>query len=129
MICRDAANQAIFRRASYAMNSDRAIRVSRTVRAAALQYFCGWCAVMISILPCFGQTPAPPEDLTKLERQVALKIAHVRMQGPTKAAVLKNLGQAERAQFDGEKAITAGDYNRAEQDFLRANTLVGQVSQ
>ncbi len=78
--------------------------------------------------PGLAQTPAPPPELTQMERQVSLKIAHVRIQGPANAADLKQLGQAQRAQFDGEKALTAGDYKKAEQDFLRANVIITSIS-
>jgi hypothetical protein len=80
--------------------------------------------VIVSALPAFAQSPAPPADLTKLERQVSLKIAHVRMEGPTNAADFKRLGEAQSAQFDGEKALKAGDYKRAEEDFVRANAII-----
>ncbi len=86
---------------------------------------------MISLLtlsePLLAQSKEPPAELTTLERQVSLKIAHVRIKGPTNATDLKQLGQAQRAQFDGEKAIAAGDYKKAEQDFLRANVLVSAI--
>jgi hypothetical protein len=79
--------------------------------------------------PVRGQTPAPPPELITLERQVSLKIAHVRIKGPTNAADLKQLGLAQRAQFDGEKAIASGDFKRAEQDFLRANVLISAINE
>jgi hypothetical protein len=79
--------------------------------------------------PLCAQTKAPPAELTTLERQVSLKIAHVRIKGPTNAADLKQLGQAQQAQFDGEKAIAAGDYKKAEQDFLRANVLISAINE
>jgi len=63
-----------------------------------------------------------------MERQVSLKIAHVRINGPANAADLKQLGQAQRAQFDGEKALAAGDYKKAEQDFLRANVIITSIN-
>jgi hypothetical protein len=76
-----------------------------------------------------AQTSAPPAELTTLERQVSLKIAHVRINGPTNAAELKQLGLAQRAQLDGEKAIVSGDFKQAEQDFLRANVLISSISE
>ncbi len=74
-----------------------------------------------------AQTAGPPAELTRLERQVSLKIAHVKIKGPTNAADLKQLGLAQKAQFDGEKAIQTGDYKTAEQDFLRANVLISAI--
>ncbi|HXR37112.1 MAG TPA: hypothetical protein VN754_14240, partial [Candidatus Binataceae bacterium] len=60
--------------------------------------------------------------------EVSLKIAHVRIKGPTNAADLKQLTEAERVAADGEKAMAAGDYRGAEQDFLRANVLITVIS-
>jgi len=89
----------------------------------------GLMALIVLALPAFAQTTAPPRELTTLERQVSLKIAHVRIKGPTNAADLKQLGEAQRAQFAGEQAIAAGDYKKAEQDFLRANVLISAISE
>lgn len=79
--------------------------------------------------PLSAQSKAPPAELTTLERKVSLKIAHVRIKGPTSDADLKQLGRAQRAQFEGEKAIAAGDYKKAEQDFLRANVLISAINE
>lgn len=76
-----------------------------------------------------AQNAGPPPELITLERQVSLKIAHVRIKGPTNAADLKQLGLAQRAQFDGEKAIASGDFKQAEQDFLRANVLISAINE
>lgn len=78
--------------------------------------------------PGFAQTPAPPSSLVTLEKEVSLKIAHVRINGPTNAADLKQLTEAERVAAQGEKAMAAGDYRSAEQDFLRANVLITVIS-
>jgi hypothetical protein len=88
------------------------------------------CALVIAVIsPALAQTSPPPAELTSLEKKVSLKIAHVRIKGPTNAADLKQLGLAQRAQFDGEKAIASGDYKKAEQDFLRANVLISAISE
>jgi hypothetical protein len=79
--------------------------------------------------PVVAQTPAPPAELTALERQVSLKIAHVRIKGPTNAADLKQLGLAQHAQLEGEQAIASGDYKKAEKDFLRANVLISAINE
>jgi hypothetical protein len=89
----------------------------------------GLLALALPALPALAQTKAPPAELTALERQVSLKIAHVRIKGPTNLADLKQLGQAQRAQFEGEQAIKAGDYKKAEQAFLRANVLISTVNE
>jgi uncharacterized protein HemY len=39
------------------------------------------------------------------------------------------LGQAQRAQLEGEKALASGDFKQAEQAFLRANVLISTVSE
>jgi hypothetical protein len=39
------------------------------------------------------------------------------------------LALAQSAQFEGEKAIAAGDYKTAEQDFIRANVLISTINQ
>ena len=98
------------------------------IRTTAVAGVCAAIAVAAVLArPGFAQTPAPPADLTRMERQVSLKIAHVRINGPANAAGLKQLGQAQSAQFDGEKALAAGDYKKAEQDFLRANVIITSV--
>jgi hypothetical protein len=95
----------------------------------AAGYVGGVMALTMWAGPAFAQTAAPPAELTTLERQVSLKIAHVRIKGPTNAADLKQLGQAQRAQFEGEKAIASGDFKQAEQDFLRANVLISAIKE
>jgi hypothetical protein len=100
--------------------------VSRITWGAAVAA-CG--AIAVLALPACAHSPGPSPDLRNLERQVSLKIAHVRIKGPTNAAGLKQLGLAQSAQFEGEKAIAAGDYKKAEQDFIRANVLISTINQ
>ncbi len=91
-----------------------------------------WFGLVALALPAwvaFAQAKAPPAELTALERQVSLKIAHVRIKGPTNAADFKQLGLAQRAKFEGEQAIKAGDYKKAEQALLRANVLISAINQ
>ena len=104
--------------------------LARKIWTGVVAAICG--AIAVALVPVrlgFAQTPAPPADLTKLERQVALKITHVRLNGPTNAADLKQLGLAQSAQFDGEKALAAGNYQKAEQDFLRANVIISGIAE
>ncbi len=110
--------------AGFAMNARR--YVSRITWGAAVA-ICG--AIAVLALPGCAPSPGPSPDLRRLERQVSLKIAHVRIKGPTNAAGLKQLGLAQSAQFEGEKAIAAGDYKKAEQDFIRANVLISTINQ
>jgi hypothetical protein len=81
-------------------------------------------AILALARPGLAQTSAPPSSLVTLEKEVSLKIAHVRIKGPTNAADLKQLTEAERVAAQGEKAMAAGDYRGAEQDFLRANVII-----
>ena len=100
----------------------------RLVAVRGLIAFCGLLAAMIVLLAFVGaQPPPPPPDLVALEKQVSLKIAHVRIEGPTNAADLKQLGEAQRVEMEGEKAMAAGDYKTAEQKFLRANVIVNTI--
>ncbi|HEY2105108.1 MAG TPA: hypothetical protein VGH29_04960 [Candidatus Binataceae bacterium] len=104
------------------------IKVHRKIRRLAAGYVGGMMVLFLAGLAP-AQTPAPPAELTALERQVSLKIAHVRIKGPTNAADLQHLGQAQRAQLEGEKALASGDFKQAEQAFLRANVLISTVSE
>jgi hypothetical protein len=80
---------------------------------------------------CFPQAlhagSKPPADLRRLERQVSLEIAHARGIGPTDPASFKRLQEAERYDLKGEQALASGDYKTAEDNFLRAQTLIRQL--
>jgi hypothetical protein len=100
----------------------------RPVTLRGLIAFLGLLAAMIVMRAFAGaQPPPPPPDLVALEKQVSLKIAHVRLQGPTNAADLKQLGEAQRVEMEGEKAMAAGDYKAAEQSFLRADVIINTI--
>jgi len=105
------------------------MKVHGKIWRIAAGYVGGVMALTMLAGPALAQTSAPPAELTALERQVSLKIAHVSINGPTNAADLKQLGQAQRAQLEGEKAIESGDFKQAEQDFLRANVLISTISE
>jgi hypothetical protein len=66
----------------------------------------------------------PPADLVQLEREVSLKLAHARDIGFTEPAKRQRLSDAHQADLEGEKALKAGDYNKAENDFLKAKLLL-----
>jgi hypothetical protein len=93
--------------------------------AACLGYWL--MATIVLARPGFAQTAAPPSSLVAMEKEVSLKIAHVRIKGPTNAADLKQLSTAEQIAAQGEKAMAAGDYRGAEQDFLHANVIISAV--
>ena len=66
----------------------------------------------------------PPPELLSLEREVSLKMAHARDEGYTEPAKVKTLGDAEAVDAAGEKALKDGEYERAENDFLKAKVLL-----
>ena len=65
-----------------------------------------------------------PAGLIALEREVSLKIAHVRDEGPTDHAKRAMLSQAERLDQRGEQEIAAADYQGATRDLLAANKIL-----
>jgi hypothetical protein len=67
---------------------------------------------------------APPAELVQLEREVSLKLAHARDLGFTEPAKRQKLSDAHQVDLEGEKALKAGDYNQAENDFLKAKLLL-----
>lgn len=71
---------------------------------------------------------SPPPDLVELERQVSLELAHVRDSGPTDPVKRKQLFDANRLEQEGEAAIKSGDYKSAENNLLRARTILRQLS-
>jgi hypothetical protein len=69
----------------------------------------------------------PPADLVNLEREVSLKIAHVRGEGPTDPAKRRQLDDAERLDAKAEREIGAGDFRAAEDDLVKANALAAEL--
>jgi len=68
--------------------------------------------------------PHPPADLVRLEREVSLKMAHARDEGYTDAARRKTLGDAQAVDAEAEKAMANGEFERAENDFLKVKVLL-----
>jgi hypothetical protein len=68
--------------------------------------------------------PNPPPELLQLEREISLKMAHARDEGFTEPSKLKTLGDAQAVDAEGEKALKAGEYERAENDFLKTRVLL-----
>jgi hypothetical protein len=66
----------------------------------------------------------PPPELLQVEREAALKLAHARDEGYTEPEKLKTFAQAQAADLDAEKALQAGDYQRAESGFLKTKVLL-----
>jgi hypothetical protein len=66
----------------------------------------------------------PPPEVLQLEREVSLKMAHARDQGFTEPSKLKTLSDAQAVDAEAEKALQAGEYERAESDFLKTKVLL-----
>jgi len=84
-------------------------------------------AIIMSIAgsaPAVADGPNPPADLVQLEREVSLKMAHARDEGYTDAARRKTLADAQAVDTEGEKALKDGEFERAENDFLKAKVLL-----
>ncbi len=88
---------------------------------------------ILAVLVCAAPSSAgpndlkPPSDLVNLEREVSLKIAHVRDEGPTDPAKRRQLGEAERLDSKAEREIGAGDFRSAEDDLVKANALAAEL--
>ena len=68
--------------------------------------------------------PNPPPDLVQLEREVSLKMAHARDEGFIEDSKRKTLADAQTIDAEGEKALKAGQFERAEDDFLKTKVLL-----
>ena len=77
-------------------------------------------------IPAFARAAGinPPPDLVQLEREVSLKMAHARDEGYTDVSRRKTLADAQAVDTEGEKALKAGVFERAENDFLKAKVLL-----
>lgn len=73
---------------------------------------------------CFAAQMETPPDLVQIEREVSLKLAHARGIGLTDPPKVKKLNEAEKFDRDGEAAVKAGDFNAAEDDFLKAKLIL-----
>lgn len=71
---------------------------------------------------------SPPPDLVKLEREVALELAHVRDNGPTDPVKRKQLFDASQLEQKGEAAIKSADYKSAEDSLLQARVILRQLT-
>ena len=87
-------------------------------------------AIMAAMLALAITPPAlaaganPPPELLQLEREVSLKMAHARDEGFIEPAQRKTLADAQAVDLEGEKALKDGEYERAENDFLKTKTLL-----
>ena len=84
-------------------------------------------AILAEDFPATGASPSP--ELINLERQVSLKMAHVRDSGPTDPAKRKQLFDASQLEQKGEAAIKSGDYKSAEDSLLKAREILRHLRQ
>lgn len=82
------------------------------------------CLLLISAIALAAGPSSPPPELVQLEREVSLKMAHARDEGYTDAPRRKMLAEAQALDASGEKAMVAGEYERAENDFLKAKLML-----
>ena len=68
----------------------------------------------------------PPPELLQLEREVSLKMAHARDEGFTEPSKLKTLADAQAVDAEAEKALKAGEYERAERRLPQNQGVVAQ---
>jgi uncharacterized protein involved in propanediol utilization len=71
---------------------------------------------------------SPSLDLLKLEKQVSLRIAHLRDQNLDESD-LKNLHAAQNLDSQAEQALASGKYQQAESQLLRAKLLLHDLPQ
>ena len=73
-----------------------------------------------------GKQPLPAE-LRSLERQVSLKLAHLRDEGSTDAVQRTQLNQAQQLDLKAEQEIAAGAYDRAQESLTKANAILARL--
>jgi hypothetical protein len=66
----------------------------------------------------------PPPELLQLEREISLKMAHARDEGFTDPPRMKTLADAQAVDAEAEKALKDGEYDRAENGFLKTAVLL-----
>ena len=83
-------------------------------------------AVLLLLIPAVARSAGanPPPELVQLEREVSLKMAHARDEGFTDAARRKTLADAQAVDAEGEQALKGGEFERAENDFLKTKVLL-----
>ncbi len=84
-------------------------------------------AAMAFVTPAHGGDLAPPQDLTRLERLVGLRVAHVRDEDPVASADRKLYLQAQQDDANGEQALKTRNYGQAMSYFQHANALLDQL--
>ncbi|MGO9602275.1 MAG: hypothetical protein ACLQAT_02520 [Candidatus Binataceae bacterium] len=74
-----------------------------------------------------GDASQKPPALASLEREVSLKLAHVRDEGPVDPDRRDQLLQAQQLDAKAEHAIATGDYDAAQDDLVQANAILGRL--
>ena len=98
------------------MRTMRVIWIMRPIIAATLT---------LALTPwALAAGPNPPAEVLQLEREVSLKMAHARDEGFTEPSKMKTLGDAQAVDAEAEKELKAGDYERAENGFLKAKAML-----
>ena len=69
----------------------------------------------------------PPAELRSLERQVSLKLAHLRDEGSIDAGQRTRLNEAQQLDLRAEQEIAAGEYDRAEESLTKANAILAHL--
>ena len=70
---------------------------------------------------------APPPEIQQLEREVALKLAHVRDEGPEDSQRRERLSAAHDADLRAEQEIERRDFTAAEADLIKAKSLLADI--
>ena len=69
----------------------------------------------------------PPPELRKLEREVSLKLAHVRDEESYDSSARTQLHEAHQLDMTAEKNLAAGDYDSARDNLVKANAILGRL--
>jgi hypothetical protein len=78
-------------------------------------------------VPATDTRTQPPAELRSLEREVSLKLAHLRDQGSTDARQRTQLSEAQQLDLKAEQEIAAGAYDRAEESLTKANAILARL--
>jgi hypothetical protein len=78
-------------------------------------------------VPAADTRTQPPAELRSLEREVSLKLAHLRDQGSTDAGQRTQLNEAQQLDLKAEQEIAAGAYDRAEESLTKANAILARL--
>ena len=69
-----------------------------------------------------------PHDVRRMEKMVAIKLAHMQQLGMRDPAKRDIINQAHELDMKGEAALKAGDYVAARDNFDKANETLKNIS-